>query len=57
MCAGSHPFGFAQLIDTGDERNPKLVSRLMLEASDNANCELLLNEPPDSGGGGTPDTA
>jgi len=50
-CArGAHPYGFAQLIDISDERNPKLVSRLMLEVSDNANCQLLLNDPPDVGG-------
>jgi len=50
-CArGAHPFGFAQLIDISDENNPKLVSRLMLEASVNANCQQQLNDPPDVGG-------
>jgi hypothetical protein len=50
-CArGAHPHGFAQLIDISDERNPRLVSRLMLEASVNANCQQQLNDPPDVGG-------
>ena len=50
-CArGAHPFGFAQLIDITDERNPRLVSRLMLEASANANCVQQLGDPPDVGG-------
>jgi hypothetical protein len=47
---GAHPFGFAQLIDITDETSPKLVSRLMLEASDNANCTQQLADPPDVGG-------
>ena len=47
---GAHPFGFAQLIDITDETNPKLVSRLMLEASANANCVQQLADPPDVGG-------
>ncbi len=34
-----------------DERNPKIVSKLMLEVSDPANCELLINDPPEAGGG------
>ena len=50
-CArGAHPYGFAQLIDIGDESNPRLVSRLMLEASVNANCQQQLSDPPDVGG-------
>ena len=47
---GAHPFGFAQLIDITDETSPKLVSRLMLEASVNANCKQQLNDPADVGG-------
>src|SRR5688572_1985605 len=51
-CArGAQPYGFAQLIDISDESNPKLVSRLMLEASVNANCKQQLADPPDVGGG------
>jgi hypothetical protein len=52
-CArGASPYGYAQIIDLSDEANPKIVSKLMLEVSDPANCELLLNEPPEAGGGG-----
>ena len=55
-CArGAPPFGFAQIIDISDEKNPKIVSKLMLEVSDPGNCELLIDDPPDTGGGGTPD--
>ena len=52
-CArGASPYGYAQIIDIGDEKNPKIVSKLMLEVHDPANCELFLNEPPEAGGGG-----
>jgi LVIVD repeat len=51
-CArGAPPYGFTQIIDLSDERNPKIVSKLMLEVHDPANCELFLNEPPEAGGG------
>jgi hypothetical protein len=32
------PFGFGRIIDIGDERNPRIVSQLMLEVHDPANC-------------------
>lgn len=32
------PFGFARIIDISDERNPRIASKLMLEAHDPANC-------------------
>jgi hypothetical protein len=32
------PFGFARIIDISDERNPRIVSKLMLEVHDPANC-------------------
>jgi len=32
------PFGFARIIDIADERNPRIVSKLMLEVHDPANC-------------------
>jgi hypothetical protein len=52
-CArGASPYGYAQIIDVSDERNPKIISKLMLEVHDPANCELFLNEPPEAGGGG-----
>jgi hypothetical protein len=37
--------GFARIIDISDERNPKLVSKLMLEAHDPANCPEVLTTP------------
>jgi len=45
---GLPPFGFARIIDISDERNPKIVSKLMLEVNDPANCPLFLDDfPPD----------
>ncbi len=32
------PFGFARIIDIADERNPRIVSQLMLDVHDPANC-------------------
>jgi hypothetical protein len=32
------PFGFARIIDIADERNPRVVSKLMLDVHDPANC-------------------
>ena len=43
--AGLPPHGFARIIDISDETNPKIVSKLMLEVSDPANCSLVLNDP------------
>ena len=52
-CArGASPYGYPQIIDVSDERNPKIISKLMLEVNDPVNCELFLNEPPEAGGGG-----
>ena len=51
-CArGASPHGYPNVIDITDERNPKIVAQLKLEVSDNANCELILNDPPEVGGG------
>jgi LVIVD repeat len=51
-CArGASPHGYPNIIDITDERNPKIIAQLKLEVSDNANCELLLNDPPEVGGG------
>jgi hypothetical protein len=45
-CAvGLPPSGFARIIDISDETNPRLVSKLMLEAHDPANCPELLTTP------------
>jgi hypothetical protein len=49
-CAqGKSPHGFARIIDISDERNPKIVSKLMLEVHDPANCPVILNDPPGPG--------
>ena len=37
--AGLPPFPMARIIDISDETNPKIVSRLMLEMHDPANCD------------------
>lgn len=48
-CArGASPFGYPQIIDVSDEKNPKIVAKLMLEVNDPANCSALLaTTPPD----------
>lgn len=44
-CAtGLPPFGFARIIDISDETAPKVVSKLMLETHDPANCAVVLND-------------
>ncbi len=35
------PFGFARIIDISDERRPRVVSKLMLEVHDPANCAAV----------------
>jgi hypothetical protein len=45
-CAqGLPPHGFARIIDIGNERRPRIISKLMLEVSDPANCAELLADP------------
>ena len=39
--AGLAPFPMARIVDISDETNPKLVSKLMLETHDPANCALV----------------
>jgi hypothetical protein len=47
-CArGLPPYGFARIIDISDERNPKIVAKLMLEVHDPANCPVVLSDPQD----------
>jgi hypothetical protein len=42
-CAAKLPvFNMARIIDISDETNPKLVSRVMLETHDPANCDKVL---------------
>jgi hypothetical protein len=44
-CAqGLPPHGFARIIDISDERKPKIISKLMLEVNDPANCSKVLND-------------
>jgi hypothetical protein len=46
---GLAPFGFARIIDISDERNPQIVSKLMLEVHDPTNCaEFLTDFPPET---------
>lgn len=40
--AGLPPFPFARIIDIGDERQPRLASRLMLQVHDPAHCDAVL---------------
>jgi hypothetical protein len=35
------PYGFARIIDIADERNPRIVSQLMLDVHDPANCSAI----------------
>ena len=48
---GASPYGYPNIIDITDETNPTIVSKLMLEVSEPANCHVLLNDPPDTGAG------
>jgi hypothetical protein len=56
-CArGASPFGYPQLIDVGDETNPKIIAKLRLEVNDPANCSALLAETPPDPPGTAPGT-
>jgi len=45
---GASPFGYPQIIDVADIKNPKIIAKLRLQVSDPANCAALLAEtPPD----------
>ena len=51
-CArGASPHGYPNIIDVTDDTNPKIVAKLRLEVSDPANCAVMLNDPPEVGGG------
>ena len=51
-CArGASPYGYPNIIDITDEKNPTIVAKLKLEVSDAANCNLMLGDPPDKGAG------
>lgn len=45
------PYGYAQIIDVTDEKAPRIVSKLMLEVNAPGNCDALLDDPQDTGGG------
>jgi len=50
-CAqGLSPFGMARIIDILDEKNPKLVSKLMLEANAPSNCVAAFSDFISTGG-------
>src|SRR5262249_11041034 len=49
--AGLPPHGFARIIDITDETKPKIISKLMLEVHDPANCAITSTEKPDIPGG------
>jgi LVIVD repeat-containing protein len=56
-CArGASPFGYPQIIDIADVRNPKIVSKLRLQVNDPANCAALLAETPPDVPGTAPGT-
>ena len=51
-CArGASPYGYSNVIDITDEKNPRIVSKIMLEVHDPRNCASFLKEPPEVGGG------
>jgi len=51
-CArGASPFGYPNIIDITNEKNPTIVAKLMLQVSEPANCMKLVSDPPDMGAG------
>ncbi|HKC43332.1 MAG TPA: hypothetical protein VKC64_05860 [Burkholderiales bacterium] len=51
-CArGASAYGYSNVIDITDEKNPRIVSKIMLEVHDPANCSKFLTEPQEVGGG------
>ena len=46
---GASPFGFPQIIDITDERNPRIIAKVMLEVNAPENCRTFLANPPDLG--------
>ena len=46
-CArGANVFGFARIIDISDEKNPRLVAKLMLEVNDASLCQQYVPDYP-----------
>jgi hypothetical protein len=51
-CArGASPYGYSNIIDITDEKNPKIVSKIMLEVHAPANCGAILEQLPEVGAG------
>src|SRR5215831_8163867 len=48
---GASAYGYSNVIDITDEKTPRIVSKIMLEVHDPANCAKFLAEPPEVGGG------
>jgi|RhiMethySRZTD1v2_1073278.scaffolds.fasta_scaffold12519_5 hypothetical protein len=48
---GASPYGYSNVIDITDETNPRIVSKIMLEVHDPANCTKFLAEPREADGG------
>ena len=46
---GASPFGVPQIIDITDERNPRIIAKVMLEVDAPENCRAFLANPPDLG--------
>jgi len=53
---GASSFGYPNIIDVGDETNPRIIAKLMLEVSDPANCSALRAETPPDAPGTAPGT-
>jgi hypothetical protein len=50
-CArGASAYGYSNVIDITDEKNPRIVSKIMLEVHDPKNCSKFLAEPRDNDG-------
>jgi hypothetical protein len=46
---GMHPFPLVRIIDITDERNPRIVSKVMHEVHDPANCDAVAPDLPGTG--------
>jgi hypothetical protein len=53
---GASAFGYPNIIDVADVRNPKIISKLRLQVSDPQNCAALLAETPPDAPGTAPGT-
>jgi hypothetical protein len=54
VCASGRPgHGFARIIDLSDEKHPRTVSRLILEAATPEHCPKVMRDPTTYGGYGS----